>query len=104
MEVIKFYGRFFGNISAAYGVSGYYQAHTKAKYPPGVFALYVQRIYTNTPTQSQYLMGLTFAHQCLPTACVWVHWSLYPSGNLTAYRLNIKRVIRNSFGTVRYAA
>ena len=35
MEVIKFYDRFFGNISPAYGVSGYFQSHTKAKYPPG---------------------------------------------------------------------
>jgi len=61
MEVIKFYGRFFGNISAAYGVSGYFQAHTKSRYPPWVSALYVQRIYINTPTQSQYLMGLRFA-------------------------------------------
>ena len=73
----------------------------KRSTPPGVFALYVQRIYTNTPAQSQYLMGFIFAP---PTACVWVNWSLYPSGNLTAYRSNIKRIIRNAFGTVRCTA
>ena len=89
MEVIKFYGRFFGDISPDYGCSGYFQSHTKAKYPPGSSPCMCS-IFTPHPWHSLCTYSArSLPRQCPPTACVWSYWNLYPSRKLPAYRLNI---------------
>jgi hypothetical protein len=92
MEVIKFYGRFFGNISAAYGVSGYFQSHTKAKYPPGVFALYVQHIHTTHPDTASTPAGL---HLCHPMPAYGVCMELLESLSIQSVSRLFSNIIRD---------